>query len=105
VAKTIPGHCVAVETWAKYVPSESGLHLYLGIDLTGGENFEAPSVVWYPRRDMRPNQWILTQETVHAQGNRATVFLRAAHPLGVDGGHKPGGNTMFDNASLINMGP
>lgn len=105
VAETVPGHRYTVEAWAKYVPSESGVQLFLGIDPTGGENFEAPSVAWYPWRDMTPNQWILTQETVRAEGNRTTIFLRAVHPLGADGGHKPGGNTMFDNASLVDLGP
>ena len=33
------GHLFTVEAWAKYVPSESGLQLYLGIDPTGGEGF------------------------------------------------------------------
>ncbi|MCO5244680.1 MAG: hypothetical protein M9927_12790 [Anaerolineae bacterium] len=105
VAETIPGHLFTVEAWAKYVPSESGLQLYLGIDPTGGEGFEAPSVVWFPWRDMTPDQWISTQESVRAQGDRTTIFLRAVHPLGAGGGHKPGGNTMFDDVSLVDLGP
>ena len=105
VAETIPDHRFTVEAWAKYVPSESGLQLYLGIDPTGGEAFDAASVVWSPWRDMTPNQWIQTQESVRSQGDRTTIFLRAVHPLGTDGGHKPGGNTMFDNVSLIDLGP
>ena len=87
------------------MPSESGLQLHPGIDPSGDENFEAPSVAWYPWRDTTPNQWILTQETVRAEGSRTTILLRAVHLLGADGGHKPGGNTMFDNASLIDLGP
>lgn len=55
--EVVPGHRYLVEAWAKYVPSESGLGLYLGIDLGGGDNFAAGSVTWYPCRDMTPDQW------------------------------------------------
>ncbi len=59
----------------------------------------------YPWRDMTPNQWIATQETVRAGGTRMTIFLRAVHPIAADGGNKPGGNTMFDNISVTDVGP
>ena len=101
----VKGHRYVVEAWAKYVPSESGLGLYLGIDLGGGDNFAAGSVTWYPWRDMTPNQWVVTQETVRAKGVRMTIFLRAVHPLAADGGNKPGGNTMFDDVSVTHIGP
>ena len=103
--EVVPGHRYLVEAWAKYVPSESGLALHLGIDLGGGEDFTAGSVTWHPWRDLTPNQWIATQETVRATGARLTIFLRAVHPMGVDGGNKPGGNTMFDNVSVVDLGP
>ena len=99
-----PGHRYVVEAWAKYVPSESGLGLYLGIDLGGGEDFTAGSVTWYPWRELTPNQWVVTQETVRAKGDRMTIFLRAVHPLAADGGNKPGGNTMFDDVSITDIG-
>lgn len=54
---------------------------------------------------MTPNQWILTQETVRARGDRTTIFLRAVHPLGAGGGHAPGGNTTLDDASLVDERP
>ncbi|MGQ9492094.1 MAG: hypothetical protein ACUVR4_15205 [Anaerolineae bacterium] len=101
----VRGHRYVVAAWAKYVPSESGLGLYLGIDLEGGEDFQAGSVTWYPWRDMTPNQWVATQETVRASGPRLTIFLCAVHPLGADGGNKPGGNTMFDDVSVSDIGP
>ncbi len=101
----IRGHRYVIEAWARYVPSESGLGLYLGVDLGGGEDFQAGSVTWYPWRDMTPNQWIATRETVRASGTRMTIFLRAVHPLGADGGNKPGGNTMFDDVSVTDIGP
>jgi hypothetical protein len=99
-----PGHRYAVKAWAKYAPSESGVQLYLGIDLTGGSNYAAGSVTWYPWRDATPNQWIATVETVRAPSGKLTIFLRSVHPLAADGGNKPGGNTMFDDVSLIDLG-
>jgi hypothetical protein len=104
-ASTVPGHRYAVEAWAKYVPSESGLALYLGVDLGGGTDFQAGTVTWFPWRSMTPNEWIATRETVRAAGDRITIFLRAVHPLAPDGGNKPGGNTMFDNVSVVDLGP
>jgi hypothetical protein len=101
----VPDHRYVVEAWAKYMPSESGLGLYLGIDLGGGGNFQAGSVTWHTWRDMTPNQWVATQETVRASGTRLTIFLRAVHPLGADGSNKRGGNTMFDDVSVTDVSP
>ena len=95
-----PGHRYTVKAWAKYAPSASGLNLFMGIDLTGGENFEAGSVSWYPWRDATADRWIVTRETVQAAGPRLTIFLRAVHPI-----PEVGGNTMFDDISLIDEGP
>ena len=100
---TVPGHRYTVGAWAKYMPSESGLALALGIDLRGGD-FPARTVTWHPWRSMTPNEWIATQETVRATGNRMTIFLRAVHPVAADGGNKPGGNTYFDNVSVVDLG-
>ena len=95
-----PGHRYTIEAWAKYAPSPSGVALFLGIDLTGGGDFEAASVAWYGWRDMTPDWWVATQETLTATGDRMTIFLRAVHP-------EPalGGNTMFDNVSVTDLGP
>ena len=100
-----PGHQYTVEAWARYVSSESGIQLYLGFDLGGGEDFEAATVTWYPWTDMTPGQWIAARQTVRAQGDRMTIFLRAVHPLATDGGNKSGGNTMFDDVSVADIGP
>jgi hypothetical protein len=38
--------------------------------------------------------------------NRRRCYDDELHfSMGADGGHKPGGNTMFDNVSLIDLGP
>jgi hypothetical protein len=95
-----PGHRYQIEAWAKYAPSPSGLQLYLGVDLSGGTNFEAETVRWQPWRDTTPDWWVATQETVVATGNQMTIFLRAVHPVA-----ELGGNTMFDTVSVTDLGP
>ena len=32
------------------------------------------------------------------------IHIRAVHPLAPDGGNKPGGNTVFDNVSVVDLG-
>ena len=95
----VPGHQYVIEAWAKYAPSPNGLKLFLGVDLTGGNQFEAATVTWYPWQNTTPDQWIVTRQTVRATGERMTIFLRAVHPV-----PEPGGNTMFDNVSLLDQG-
>jgi hypothetical protein len=100
VVTVTPGHRYLIEAWAKYAPSPSGVQLDLGVDLTGGEDFEAATVAWYPWRDLAPDRWIATQEAVQASGDRMTIFLRAIHAV-----PELGGNTMFDNVSTTDLGP
>ncbi len=95
-----PGHRYQIAAWARYTPTSSGLHLLLGVDLTGGDDATSDTVQWYPWRDHAPDRWLATEETVTADGNQMTIFLRAIHPAPVEGG-----NTMFDNVSLIDLGP
>lgn len=95
-----PNHRYLIEAWARYAPSPGGVQLYLGVDLAGGTNFKAATVAWYPWRDMTPDWWIATQETVIATGDTMTIFLRAVHPVA-----EPGGNTMFDTVSVTDRGP
>jgi hypothetical protein len=71
----------------------------LGVDLTGGTNFESTTVTWHPWRDLTPDWWIATQETVTATGASLTIFLRAVHPVA-----EPGGNTMFDTVRITDLG-
>jgi hypothetical protein len=95
-----PGHHYLVEAWAKYAPSPSGLQLSVGIDGSGAEDASAVTVQWYPWRDNAPDRWVATQETVRATAGKLTIFLRSVHPVA-----EQGGNTMFDNVSLVDLGP
>jgi hypothetical protein len=100
----VSGRLYIVKAWAKYVPRESGLALYLGIDPTRGTNFDSDTGTWYPRRDMTPDQWIATRETIRATNSRLTIYLQAVHPVAADGGDKPGDSTLFDSVSMTDHG-
>jgi len=43
---------------------------------------------------------LTTQETVMATGERQTTFLRSLHPMATEEG-----NMMFDDGSLVELGP
>ena len=45
-ARTVPGHRYRIEAWGKHVRSQSPVELSLGVDLTGGEDWQAASVTW-----------------------------------------------------------
>ena len=47
-AQTIPGHRYQIDAWGKHVRSQSPVELSLGVDLTGGEDWQAASVTWNP---------------------------------------------------------
>jgi len=99
-AEAIPGHRYRVEAWGKHVRSQSPVELFLGVDLTGGEDWQAVSVSWYPWDEMEEEVWVHTQVTVQASGSAITIFLRGRHPVAVQGGA-----TLFDDVHVVDMEP
>jgi hypothetical protein len=99
-AQTIAGHRYEIEAWGKHVRSESPVVLSLGVDLGGGENWQATSVVWYPWNETGEDVWVRTQVTVRASGEAVTVFLKGYHPFAVQGGA-----TLFDDVRIVDLGP
>ena len=99
-AETIPGHRYRIEAWGKHVRSQSPVELSLGVDLTAGEDWRAPSVVWHPWQETGEDIWLHTQVTVRASGEALTVFLKGRHPLAMRGGA-----TLFDNVHVVDLGP
>ena len=80
--------------------SKSPVELSLGVDLSGGEDWQAASVVWHPWGEMAEDAWVHTQVTVLASGEILTVFLKGNHPFAVQGGA-----TLFDNVRVVDLGP
>jgi hypothetical protein len=99
-AQTIPGHRYQIEAWGRHVRSESPVELALGVDLSGREDWQAASVVWYPWDDTAEDVWVHTQVMVLASGESLTVFLKGYHHFAVQGGA-----TLFDNVQVVDLGP
>ena len=99
-AQTIPGYRYQIEAWGKHVQSESPVELSLGVDLTGGGNWQAATVEWYPWDETGEDIWVHTQVTVRASGETLTIFLKGYHPLAAQGGA-----TLFDDVRVVDLGP
>jgi len=100
LAQTIPGHRYQIEAWGKHVRSESPVELSLGVDLTGGGDWQAATVSWHPWDGAAEDTWVHTQITVRASGETLAVFLKGHHPFAVQGGA-----TLFDDVRVIDLGP
>jgi hypothetical protein len=99
-AQTIPGHQYQIEAWGKHVRSESPVELSLGVDLTGGEDWQAASVTWHPWDETEEEAWVHTQVVAQASGESLTVLLKGHHPFAAQGGA-----TLFDDVSVVDLGP
>jgi hypothetical protein len=99
-AQTIPAHRYQIEAWGKHVRSQSPVELSLGVDLSGGEDWRATSVMWHPWDETEEDVWVRIQVVVRASGETLTVFLKAYHPLAMQGGA-----TLFDDVRVIDLGP
>lgn len=99
-AQAVPGHRYRIEAWGKHVRSQSPVELSLGIDLTGGQDWQAASVTWYPWNETEEDTWVHTQVSVQATGSAITIFLKGHHPVAVQGGA-----TLFDDVRVVDLGP
>ena len=97
-AKTVSGHRYQIEAWGKHVRSQSPVELMLGVDLTGGENWQAASVSWTPWDETEEEVWVHTQLVVKATGETLTVFLKGYHPFAAQGGA-----TLFDDVRVVDL--
>jgi hypothetical protein len=99
-ARTIAGHRYRVEAWGKHVRSASPVELSLGLDPTGGTDWQAETVRWSPWDEMAEEEWVHTEELVEAGGEALTVFLKGYHPFAAQGGA-----TLFDAVRVVDLGP
>lgn len=99
-AQTIPGHGYQIEAWGKHVRSASPVELSLGVDLTGGEDWQAAAVTWRPWDETAEETWVHTRVTVRASGETLTVFLKGYHLFA-----EQGGATLFDDVRVVDLGP
>jgi hypothetical protein len=99
-AQTVRGHRYRVEAWGKHVASASPVQLFMGLDLSGGEDWRAPSVTWYDWDEVGEDVWVFAEETVRASGGNLTIFLKGYHPS-----PERGGATLFDDVRVTDLGP
>jgi hypothetical protein len=99
-AQTIPGHRYQIEAWGKHVRSASPVVLSLGVDLSGAEDWQAPSVTWHDWDELGEDTWVHTRVTVRGRGHALTIFLKGYHPSPVRGGA-----TLFDDVRVMDLGP
>jgi hypothetical protein len=94
------GHRYTVEAFVKREFSPVAVELQLGIDVTGGGNWEADTVQWFPWDEEMDDEWSRTEEVVTAGAETITVFIKGSHPF-----PEPGGAVRIDNISITDQGP
>jgi hypothetical protein len=99
-APTIPGHRYTVEAYMRKESSPAPVEVSLGIDLTGGTDWQAPTVQWSAWDEDFDNQWSRAEETVTAAGESITIFIKGFHPY-----PEPGGALRIDSISVVDIGP
>jgi hypothetical protein len=96
---TIPDHRYMVEAYMKREFSPAKLEVALGIDLSGGSNWQATGVQWFPWAEDIDDTWAKTQATVTATGESMTIFIKGSHPY-----PEPGGTLRLDSISISDLG-
>jgi hypothetical protein len=97
---TIAGHRYTVQAWMRREFSPATVAVSLGIDLTGGSNWQAETVQWFPWQEDVDDAWARTETTVTAAGQTMTIFIKGAHPY-----PEPGGALRLDSISIVDIGP
>lgn len=99
-APAIPGHRYMVEAFMRKEFSPTPVEVFLGIDVSGGVNWEAGTVQWFPWDEDFDNEWSRTEETITATGESMTVFIRGSHAY-----PEAGGTLRLDSISIVDIGP
>ncbi len=99
-APTVPGHRYTITAYMRREFSPAKLEVSLGLDLTGGGNWQAESVLWFPWREDVDDAWTKTEETITATGEAMTVFIQGVHPY-----PEPGGVLRLDAVTIADLGP
>ena len=68
------------------------------MDLTGGGDWQADSVQWFPWNESGEATWLHTQATARVSGTTMTIFLKAVHRVAAGGGA-----TLFDDVGVNNQ--
>ncbi len=99
-APTTPGHRYTIEAHMRREFSPAKVDVFLGVDPTGGTDWQAESVQWFPWNEDLDNAWSRTEATVTASGENMTIFIKGSHPY-----PEPGGTLRLDSISVVDNGP
>lgn len=99
-APTIPGHRYTIEAHMRREFSPAKVEMSLGVDLTGGTNWQAETVQWFPWNEDVDDAWGATSTTITAAGDTTTIFIKGSHLY-----PEPGGVLRVDNISVVDIGP
>lgn len=97
---TIPGHQYTVTAYMRREFSPAKVEVALGLDPTGGVDWQAESVTWFPWQEDVDDAWAKTEATLAATGETMTVFIKGSHPY-----PEPGGTLRLDAISIADLGP
>jgi len=95
----ISNHRYTISAWGIHYPSPTPTELFLGVDLAGGNNYQAATVQWSPWNETEDAKWLHTQVTVRTTGTTMTIFLKAVHRTAAGGGA-----TLFDDVTVVDLG-
>lgn len=96
---TLPGHQYRIEVFVRREFSPAKVEVSLGVDPTGGGDWLAESVQWFPWDDDSEDAWSKTEETVTASGESMTIFIKGFHPR-----PEGGGALRIDNITITDLG-
>jgi hypothetical protein len=99
-APSIPGHRYTIEAYMRREFSPAKVEVSLGVDLSGGTDWQAESVQWFPWAEDFENAWARTEATIAATGEAMTIFIKGSHPY-----PEPGGALRIDSISVVDSGP
>lgn len=98
--ESVPGHAYRIEAFMRREFSPSEVEVTLGVDATGGANWQAETVQWFPWLENFNDEWSRTEAVVTAEAATMTVFIKGAHAY-----PEPGGALRLDAISITDIGP
>jgi hypothetical protein len=98
-APTIPGHQYTIEAFMRREFSPVKVEISLGVDLTGGTDWQSDKVQWFPWLEDLDDAWARTEATVSATGEAMTIFIKGSHAY-----PEPGGILRIDSISITDIG-
>jgi len=99
VLDTRPGHQYEVTARLRHVHTQPPMQFHFGLDLSGGEDWQADSVDWTPWAEFREDEWMTHVETFTATSARTTIFIKGFHNTA-----SQGGATYIDAIEVVDLG-